>query len=54
VTDFSAGFKTCMVFFPSVWEGLGEGAALDARQALSPTLSQRERENGLKSMPLNL
>jgi hypothetical protein len=32
-------------FIPSLWEGLGEGAKLDAgAQALSPTLSQRERE----------
>jgi hypothetical protein len=35
-------------FFPSLWEGLGEGAKLDVHQALSPTLSQREREKDCK------
>jgi len=37
-------------FFPSLWEGLGEGAKLDAAQALSPALSQREREKRLNSL----
>jgi hypothetical protein len=32
-------------FSPSLWEGLGEGAKLRFTRALSPTLSQREREN---------
>ena len=35
---------SAVVFSPSLWEGLGEGAKLDRAQALSPTLSQRERE----------
>jgi len=35
-------------FFPSLWEGLGEGAKLDAHKALSPALSQREREKDCK------
>ena len=33
-----------MLYFPSLWEGLGEGAKLSGVQALSPTLSQRERK----------
>jgi hypothetical protein len=35
-------------FFPSLWEGLGEGAKLDAHKALSPALSQSEREKDCK------
>src|SRR6266850_5763766 len=33
--------ENCMVSSPSLWEGLREGAKLDARQTLSPALSQR-------------
>jgi hypothetical protein len=44
--------ETGCFFFPSLWEGLGDGATLDAAKTLSPALSQREGENGLKSVPL--
>jgi exodeoxyribonuclease VII small subunit len=39
-----------MIIFPSLWEGLGEGAKRDARQALTPTLSQRERAKRNESL----
>ena len=40
--------------FPSLWEGLGEGAKHNALQALSPTLSQREREQHENKMLFRL
>jgi len=36
--------ENCMVSSHTLFEGLGQGAKLDAGQTLSPTLSHRERE----------